>query len=200
MAGTCFKVFHGVLAKERGVCTPTQPSPKSVPGDSSVSSVFLLGIAEHWCPCLQWSSTTVHSKPVEHIARSAVAMINRKLTENSKLYSSCHQLTLQSVEDALMLRANPKVQTFESTDQDGDDEVSYSEATKDLLRYQIIFTTLPNHAKYEVTAHFIPARNHAKINPEISRLNRYDNQPSCIAKLYPYARMFCLCKNNVKEN
>ena len=32
------------------------------------------------------------------------------------------------------------------------------------------------------------------VDPGISRLNRYGNQPQCIAKQYPHLRSYCWCK------
>lgn len=153
---------------------------------------IVLGIAEHWCPCFQWSSTDVNSEHVQSIAVSAVKLLNAKLSKVPLLNSSCHKLSLLWVVNAVTLRPNKKVQTFYSTDQDGDRSVNYAERTKDLSRYQVIFTTKPNDAEYEVTAHVAGRR--VSLNQEVSRLNRYNDQPACIAKQYPLARKFCHCK------
>ncbi|XP_028391492.1 uncharacterized protein LOC114516265 isoform X2 [Dendronephthya gigantea] len=150
------------------------------------------GIAEHWCPCFHWLPTDANSTDAQRIAASALKVINDKLSKETVLHSSCHKLTLDGVLDAIILQANKKVRTFDSTDQDGDRRVSYGGRTKDLKRFQIIFKTQPNGAKYEVTAHV--SKQQITINPEISRLNRYNDQPACIAKQYPYARKFCYCK------
>ena len=154
----------------------------------------LLGIAEHWCPCFEWSSMDVNSNHVQSIAVSAVQLINTKLSEFPLLNRSCHKLSLNTVLNAIKLEPNNKVQTFHSTDQDGDRRVNYGVRTRDLLRYQVIFTTQPNQAKYEVTGHVYS--DQVTVNPEISRLNRYDDQPACIAKQYPHARKFCLCRTS----
>ena len=121
-------------------------------------------------------------------------LINEKLTKEPHLEKSCHELSLENVIDAVGLKPNKKVQTFYSTDQDGDRTVNFAERSRDLLRFQVIFTTRPNQAKYEVTAHISPRSNKVTVNPEISRLNRYNDQPACIAKQYPYARKFCYCR------
>lgn len=158
----------------------------------NICVLIVLGIDEHWCPCFQWSSTDVNSGDVQRIAASALKVINGKLSKEPLLNSSCHKLTLNSVVDAIILKANKKVRTFYSTDQDGDRRVNFADRTGDLMRFQIIFTTQPNGAKYEVTAHL--SEQQITVNPEISRLNRYNDQPACIAKQYPYARKFCYCK------
>ena len=155
---------------------------------------LFLGIAEHWCPCFQWSPVHVNSTKVQSIAVSAVKLINDKLSKVPLLNRSCYGLALDRVLHAIILQPNRKVQTFYSTDQDGDRSVHYAEKTKDLFRYQIIFTTQPNQAKYEVTAHV--SSYEVTVNPEISRLNRYNDQPACIAKQYPYARKFCYCRTS----
>ena len=150
------------------------------------------GIAEHWCPCFEWSPMDVNSKHVQSIAVSTVKLINSKLSQFPLLNRSCHKVSLKTVLHAITLQPNRKVQTFHSTDQDGDRRVNYGGRAPDLLRYQIIFTTEPNQAKYEVTAHVHSSK--VTVNPAISRLNRYNDQPACIAKQYPHARKFCLCR------
>ena len=177
----------------------TYPSP---PSGEQTQSLFQklsrnrtckdAGIAEHWCPCFEWLPIDVNSKHVQSIAVSTVKLINTKLSQFPLLNRSCHKVSLKTVLHAITLQPNRKVQTFHSTDQDGDRHVNYGGRTPDLLRYQIIFTTEPNQAKYEVTAHV--HSNKVTVKPEISRLNRYNDQPACIAKQYPHARKFCLCR------
>ena len=132
---------------------------------------------------------------MQSIVTSAVKLINQKLSAVPLLNSSCHKLSLGKALDAVKLKANKKVEEFYDTNQDGDRRVNYGWKTPDLLRYQVIFTTQPNEGKYEVTAH-VSLPDKVTINPEISRVNRYNDQPACIAKQYPYARKFCYCRTS----
>ena len=138
---------------------------------------------------------------MQRIALATVDHINKELSKFTSLQTSCHRLSLDSIQDAILLQANTRVQQFQSTDQDGDRSVSFGERTRDLARYQVIFTTKPNNGKYEATVSVSGTQklgNYSestqKVNPEISRINPYNDQPKCIAKEYPHARNFCFCK------
>ena len=131
---------------------------------------------------------------MQRIALATVDHINRELSKFTSLQTSCHRLSLDSIQDAILLQANTRVQQFQSTDQHGDRSVSFGERTRDHARYQVIFTTKPNNGQYEATVSVSGAQKLVKVKQEVSRINLYNDQPKCIAKEYPHAKKFCFCK------
>ena len=127
---------------------------------------------------MESSPVNVTSEQVQKIALAAVDHMNKELSKFAVVKTSCHPLTLDSIQDAVALQANAQVQ----------------ESARDFTRYQIIFITKPNDGKYEATVSVSAGDSVVKVNPEISRINRYRDQPKCIAKEYPHARKFCFCK------
>ena len=64
---------------------------------------------------------------------------------------------------------------------------------RDLSKYQVTITTKPNKAVYEATG-TVTADGNAKVEEEISRLNRYNSQPRCIEATHPDLAKFCFCR------
>ena len=88
--------------------------------------------------------------------------------------------------------ANVKLQEFSSTNQDTDRKVNFGYRTPDNLHYQITLETAPGRGMFEATVTIVS--NEIVVNPYISRTNVYGDQPSCIAKIYPYVRKYCVCR------
>ena len=118
---------------------------------------------------------------MQRIALATVDHINKELSKFTFLQTSCHRLSLDSIQDAIFL-------------QEGDRSVSFGERTRDHARYQVIFTTKPNNGQYEATVSVSGAQKLVKVKQEVSRINLYNDQPKCIAKEYPHAKKFCFCK------
>ena len=73
---------------------------------------------------------------------------------------------------------------------DFSDEMEVSEKL-----YQLTVVTSPSNAKYEVTVKYIIKEDIFEVEQsEISRINKYGDQPHCIASRQPYLREFCYCK------
>ena len=64
-----------------------------------------------------------------------------------------------------------------------------------MCSYQVQVRTSPNDGVYEVTGH-VTSKN-PYVNPEISRLDEYLDQPKCIMGSHPHMRKFCFCSMKI---
>lgn len=65
------------------------------------------------------------------------------------------------------------------------------------ITYQIVLTTFPGFATYELSFKYNKLKNKFKFNKnEISRINSYNNNSNCILDKRPDLRQFCYCKIN----
>jgi hypothetical protein len=102
-------------------------------------------------------------------------------------------INLTSVHSAMQYEPNDKLQRFSSTNQDTDREVSYGTRTHDDMHYLVTIETSPMGALFEATV-TMADDTHIVVNPNVSRINVYGNQPNCIAAKYPYLKKFCVCR------
>ena len=67
--------------------------------------------------------------------------------------------------------------------------------------YQVTVRTSPSKAIYEATIKYIIKEDKYEIDRrDISRINKYGDQPHCIAQDQPYLREFCYCKEQKSDN
>ena len=153
-------------------------------------------VAEHWCPCLRWEPVDHFHTHVQKAALAAVEYMNDLNLEHQQSAKMCRKLSMKNISYALLERPNDKVLSFSLT-KISDLQPVFNEnskpANKDLCRYQVQFTTLPNNGKYEATVRY--HRSWFVVSKDISRINKYGNQPECIARQLPHLRKFCLCKD-----
>ena len=135
------------------------------------------GIGDHFCVCLKWLPINTTLPIVEKIALAVVDYINDQLSKTQIVKESCHPLIVGTVQRVYQL----DVKSMKFRTNAGDP------------RYQITITTKPNNGIYEATVS-VSADSHVRVNPEISRINRYNDQPKCIAKDHPHLRKFCFCR------
>ncbi|KAK3704128.1 hypothetical protein QZH41_019027, partial [Actinostola sp. cb2023] len=148
------------------------------------------GNPEHFCPCVRWKPVNPLHKHVQQIGEEAVQTIN-KLIKKANLESKCAMLTLQKVDNPVYLAPNDQVETFDrSADVDGR-VVAKGTRPKGMCTYQIQVITSPNNGVYEVTGHVSSMTPH--VNPQMSRLDEYGDQPKCIMGTHPYMRKYCYC-------
>ena len=159
-------------------------------------------VDKHWCPCLEWAGIALGHSHVKKSALAAVEFINFANLEHKLSAEKCRKLSLKKINYALLERPNDKVLSFQQTN---DLRPAFNDKSrpshKDFCRYQIQFATSPNNGTYEATV-----RYHKKwfiVSKGISRVNKYGNQPECIARDLPHLRKYCMCKpvtaNSSKE-
>ncbi len=150
-------------------------------------------IPQHWCPCVQWSAV---DRQHEHLQKAALAAINHinDLNFHEPLGAKkCSQLSLLKLKRAERETPTTQVLRFRRSGKDGyKPEFSSSIRAKDRCSYQITFITLPNHGVFEASVHYVYGR--FLVKGSISRINKYGDQPKCIASLLPHLRKYCYCK------
>ncbi len=152
-------------------------------------------VAEHWCPCLWWEPVDHSHTHVQKAALAAVEYMNSANLEHQKSAQMCRKLSLKNISYALLERPNDKLLSFSLTNIN-DLRPIFNERSKtshkDRCRYQVQFTTSPNNGKYEATVRY--HKSWFIVSKGISRINKYGNQPECVARQLPHLRKFCMCK------
>ena len=150
-------------------------------------------VEEHWCPCLEWSAVNVSHSHVKNSALAAVEYMNSAIQKQEASAKKCEMLSLKSIDYAVLERPNEKLLSFQQTN---DLIPAFNEKSKpahqDFCRYQIQFVTAPNNGVYEATVRY--QKRSFIVSKSISRINKYGDQPECIANVLPHLRKFCLCK------
>lgn len=145
-----------------------------------------IGIPDHYCSCAQpWKSQDNNSSLIKEIALFSLQSIN-KLT--STVRHLCQELTLKEIISAEWL-----------------------EKSNRNSMYKIEFIVMPSNGVYEVLV-YERKREHFEFNSEkfsiksrndISRIDAYGSQPSCVAKFGNNPgqlldlRKFCFCYKKV---
>jgi hypothetical protein len=150
-------------------------------------------IPDHWCPCLEWSAVSVEHSHIRNSALATVKYINNLNQEKNKSRTLCEKLTLMEVKYAMLERPNERVLQFSHVDWDWKTNFNadFKNSQAYLCQYQVQFVTAPNNAVYEATVKFV--RGKFVVNVGISRVNKYGNEPYCIASEFPHLRKFCSC-------
>lgn len=156
-------------------------------------------VTDHWCPCLQWSPVNAKHSHVQNAALATIEYINYLNVENNKTKKSCEKLTLKGINYALLERPNEQVLRFSHVNTNWETKFrkEYTMSQDYSCHYQVQFVTAPNNGVYEATVKF--EKKSFIINTAISRVNKYGDQPQCIAKLFPHLRKFCICKDFKKS-
>lgn len=156
------------------------------------------GVEPHWCTCLNWVDVSVTDKVVQRAVNHLVKTIN-DVTE--KYRGDCVELSLFNISSAVKFSPNDRVLKFKQTiDQDGRMADFSDDTTASEILYQVTITTKPSLGKYEATVKYFPAENKFVANAgEISRINRYGNQPHCVMEKLPHLRPYCYCKHQLHE-
>ena len=156
------------------------------------------GIPDHFCPCLQYKEMSVKDPEVQTLARLSVQYINGLISVSSRTKELCYNLKLLNVKRAGKRKPNWKVQHFSFSRWNSRCPTCALVFDKKLAdtssqQYEIILSVHPSGAIFEVTVTVCQGKS--QVDSNISRLNKYGNQPACIAKEFPSLRPYCYCKN-----
>ena len=156
------------------------------------------GIAPHWCACVDWSFTDTNSSEVVKAAIALVDKINLLTRPNRTL---CTELVLDSVQSAAKYAASDNVLKFRgSQDVDGREADMSDSMAANVILYQISISVIPSGGKYEATIRYFSKAKKFQVNEkEISRINKYGNQPHCIMRQKPHLRPYCYCKKSIEN-
>lgn len=151
-------------------------------------------IPSHWCPCLHWSVVDHEHNHLQRAALEAISHINDLNFKEELGAEKCSKLTLFKMNRAEIETPNVDVLRFKQSGKDGYEPI-YSSVfnAKDHCRYQISFVTLPNHGMFEASVLYLNGKFFVKEG--VSRINKYGDQPKCIADSLPHLRKYCHCKS-----
>ena len=129
----------------------------------------------------------VDSPRVQLLAKAIVRQLNKLVAVHQ---DKCAKMSLNSVVKASLVKSN-----FER-DKSMEERFSirsFIYSNKEDTRYLLVIETLPGYAKFEATVHYESDSN-IEVSGEISRINRYGNQSSCIEERW--LRIYCFCHGN----
>lgn len=159
-------------------------------------SCRLAGIEPHWCACLTWETVQCNDTDGIGAVMATLKFIN-SIIEPFK--DKCAQLTLQNVTRMVKYLTNNDMLKFKgSKDVDGRvADLSGNVLTTETL-YQVTFKTSPGNGHFEATVRQNAEKTNYAVNEhEISRINKYGNDPGCIMETHPLIRPYCYCKTKI---
>ena len=176
--------YYDVYAMFRHVLTyPELPTGNEVRGKSLFTDIPLTrtcaseGIKNHICSCFNYQIVSASDPEAVMVTRAIIDYINQLLAFLNKKQKTCALLELGTI-----LRAGVN---FPNKGHN----VNRRESVNN---YQIVFTVKPSGGKFETNANLMP-NGDVKVDPYISRINMYGDQPKCIATIYPHLRAYCYC-------
>ncbi|CAL1534434.1 unnamed protein product [Lymnaea stagnalis] len=155
------------------------------------------GIAPHWCACLAWRKVSVHETGASHALQTTLHTLN-KFTAAYRLY--CALLYVANVTAVTKLETRKEVLKFSKTDADGGIyKIDFEdEHQSGVALYQLTFHTMPGGGHFEATVtHDVSKKSFTVSEKEISRINKYGNDPACILDKNRQIRQYCYCKKNL---
>nr|XP_053620720.1 uncharacterized protein LOC128681116 isoform X1 [Plodia interpunctella] len=150
------------------------------------------GIEPHWCACLSWKPVPT-SDPLHSRAAEALVQYINDLTAPVK--PLCTLRTLSSVKWVMKQRPNSRMLSFvKSRDTDGYVGKFGQEIKLNRETYQVKLTVNPGLSDFEASMTYVAAEDMFHVDyRDISRTNRYGNEPACISKTHPHLNKYCYC-------
>ena len=152
------------------------------------------GIPQHYCPCVQFKEVPVTHLHVQWAAEGLVERINEVLNSDRLSAEKCSNLKLGEIKSAYQNLNHPNVTKFRGSKDIHGRIPMFDDQAKDYeCNYNLLIRTVPGDALFEATIQLLDGTFH--VDREISRINKYGDQPKCVAEERPYMRKFCFCKN-----
>ena len=146
-------------------------------------------IAPHWCACLDWKDVSPNDTSVKEALQAALDTINGY---TAPYRDDCALLSVQTVMASSELKANKKLLTHHHV---WDKSSLRFKSKHVMVLYQISFTTRPGGASFEVTVTYNTVTKEFSLSKnDISRINRYGDDPACILGRNKHVRAYCYCK------
>lgn len=156
------------------------------------------GIAPHWCACLAWKNVSLDEQHTKLALQFTIDTINNY---TSKYRDDCALLFIANVTMATKMETRQEVLKFKQTDSNGGIyKIDLSaKNTNEFELYQLTFQTTPGGGHFEVTVtHDLVHKQFHVSDKEISRINKYGNDPACILDKNKQIRQYCYCNNNIR--
>ena len=152
------------------------------------------GVAEHYCPCIQWKEIDTRAMHVQRAAQAVVDHVNNLTASDPLSLSLCSRLEIDKVSSAYQKLPNIKVAQFlGSNDVHGRKPIFSRDVPVNECLYQVQIQTAPGNGLYEASVNVLDGKY--RVTGDISRINLYGEQPRCILEKRPDLRKFCLCKD-----
>ncbi|KAL1132405.1 hypothetical protein AAG570_010360 [Ranatra chinensis] len=166
---------------------------QEVPEDRTCADAF---IEPHWCACLDWEIVNENDPIVMKAAMEFVKFLNKY---NSGYTDMCVPMRLENVLWSARLLPSSALRKFQqSADVDGFVPNMGANLDITMSTYQLKLTTLPGPALFEVSlTYYINARTFKFRIEDISRINQYGSQASCIEHTLEHLRKYCYCKTSL---
>lgn len=157
------------------------------------------GVAEHYCPCLNIKTADTKHRHIKLSSEALVNHINNMLVSDERSAELCHPLKLQKIFSSLQQIPNAKFQQFlGSKDVHGRiPKFTKKESLKE-CNYRIQIQTSPGDGLFEAPVRF--KDGNFTVTGDISRINKYGEQPRCILDKRPDLRKYCYCKDYMKTS
>ncbi|CAG5121124.1 unnamed protein product [Candidula unifasciata] len=155
-------------------------------------------IAPHWCACLAWKNVSLAENNTKLALQYTLDTINNY---TAKYRDDCALLFIANVTMATKMETRQEVLQFKQTDSNGGIyKIDFSAKNKNELElYQLTFQTTPGGGHFEVTVtHDLVHKKFYVSDKEISRINKYGNDPACILEKNKQIRQYCYCNNNIR--
>lgn len=168
---------------------------EKIPESRSCADAY---IEPHWCVCLNWHQ--INNTRQETIARVAHAVVDAINQYTSGQYQEvCARLSLYEINWAAKLAPHDNLLRFKQS-KDGDgflaDLTSKTQITSEM--YQVKITVKPGKSIFEASVLHRLSTNEFQVKmTDISRVNKYGAQASCILESNPELRKYCYCRNQV---
>ena len=153
------------------------------------------GVAEHYCPCLQWKAADQSHVHIQKSAEAVVEFINNLTSSDERSARLCYRLKLKEILTGYQQIQNQKFQRYlGSADSDGRvPEFAKGKVRANECNYQVQIRTQPGGGLFEAPLRFRDGR--FTVSGDISRINMYGEQPRCVLDTRPDLRKYCLCKD-----
>ena len=150
------------------------------------------GVAAHWCICMNWRAVSTANRFVYGAAKQLIASINA-ITEPHR--RKCSMISLNKIVSAVLYSPSEEVLKFKkSQDFDGRNPEFTDTFAMSEQYYQVTIETSPGLAKFEATVKYsLLTKTFSVEKTEISRINKYGDQPICIQDQFPHLRSYCYC-------
>ncbi|KAF9407297.1 hypothetical protein HW555_012630 [Spodoptera exigua] len=161
------------------------------------------GIMPHWCTCGTWTNLSKSDQFYDQVAMQLAEYIN-SISEEER--SQCLPRYLVKI-DWVVHQTGKDYQSklynyFEKQ------KLSHHHAYLGDVKtpddyYQIRIVMDPGHAIYEGTMIYIPSKDFFMVaERDISRVNAYGDESSCISDTHPHLNKYCYCNKsvNIKKN
>ncbi|XP_074650552.1 uncharacterized protein LOC141905547 [Tubulanus polymorphus] len=151
------------------------------------------GILPHWCTCHKQTPISVDHPNVKEAASVLVKHINKIL--GASLIATCEILTLNQILDARQVSADDRVLRFRQSLMDVIGRtVMYGNRAKTFIEYLITIRVDPSDALFEATVRYDEYSQRFGVMGDISRINRYGDQSSCMENQQLQKYCFCITK------